>query len=126
MKKVLVPFTDPDSAERALRRLLDEVRTEPFEVELLAVAAPVDLSNVHMFLSPQRAEQGARAAAACWIARLAPLLEAANVPYHAHVVIGNVPAEIEAALHRPDVDRVVLPAAASRWSAAAPPVTVVG
>jgi hypothetical protein len=125
MKKVLVPFTDPDSAERALRSLLNEVRTEPFEVELLAVAEPVDLSNVHLFLSPQRAEQGARAAAACWIARLAPLLQAANVPYHARVVIGHAPAEIEAALHRRDVDRVVLPAMAARWSTAAPPVTVV-
>ena len=93
--------------------------------ELLAVAEPVDLSNVHMFVSPQRAEQGARAAAACWIARLAPLLQAANVPYHAYVVIGNAPAEIEAALHRADVDRVVLPATAPRWSTAAPPVTVV-
>ena len=125
MKKVLVPFTDSDSAERALRGLLQEVHTEPYEVELLAVAQPVDLSNVHMFVSPQRAEQGARAAAACWIARLAPMLQAANVPYHAHVVIGNAPAEIEAALHRSDVDRVVLPATAPRWSAAAPPVTVV-
>ncbi len=125
MKKVLVPFTDPDSAERALRGLLQEVRTEPFEVELLAVAEPVDLGNVHMFLSPQRAEQGARAAAACWIARLAPLLTAANVPYRARVVIGRAPAEIEAAVHRRDVDRVVLPATAPRWSTAAPAVTVV-
>lgn len=125
MKKVLVPFTDPHSGERALRCLLQEVRTEPFEVELLAVAEPVDLSNVHMFISPQRAEQGARAAAACWIAKLAPLLQAANVPYHARVVIGHAPAEIEAALHRRDVDRVVLPATAPRGSTAAPPVTVV-
>lgn len=125
MKKVLVPFTDSDSAERALRSLLQEVHTEPYEVELLAVAEPVDLSNVHMFVSPQQAEQSARAAAACWIARLAPLLQAANVPYHAYVVIGNAPAEIEAALHRTDVDRVMLPATAPRWSAAAPPVTVV-
>ena len=125
MKKVLVPFTDSDSAERALRSLLQEVHTEPYEVELLAVAEPVDLSNVHMYVSPQRAEQGARAAAACWIARLAPLLRAANVPYHASVVIGNAPAEIEAALHRTDVDRVMLPATAPRWSTAAPPVTVV-
>lgn len=125
MKKVLVPFTDSDSGERALRSLLQEIHTEPYEVELLAVAEPVDLSNVHVFISPQRAEQGARAAAACWIARLAPLLEAANVPYHASVVIGHPPAEIEAALHRTDVDRVVLPATAPRWSATTPPVTVV-
>ena len=124
MKKVLVPFTDSDGAERALRCLLQEDHTEPYEVELLAVAEPVDLSNVHMFVSPQRAEQAARAAAGCWIARLAPLLRAADIPFHAYVVIGNAPAEIEAALHRTDVDRVVLPASAPRWSAP-PPVTVV-
>ena len=59
--------------------LLQEVHTEPYEVELLAVAEPADLSNVHRFISPQSAEQRARAAAACWIARLAPLLQAANV-----------------------------------------------
>jgi hypothetical protein len=125
MKKVLVPFTDSDSAERAVRSLLREVHTEPYEVELLAVAEPVDLSNVHRFISPQRAEQSARAEAACWIARLAPLLQAAHVPYRAHVVVGNATAQIEAALHRTDVDRVMLPATAPRWSADAPPVTVV-
>jgi universal stress protein family protein len=125
MKKVLLPFTDSDSAERALRSLLEEVHNEPYEVELLAVAEPVDLSIVHRFVSPQRAGESARAAAACWIARLAPLLQAANVPYRTNIVVGNAPAEIEAALHRTDVDRVVLPAAAPRWSTDAPPVTLV-
>jgi hypothetical protein len=125
MKKILVPFTDPRSAECALRSLLQETHTEPFEVELLAVAEPVSLANVHLYLSPQRAEQGARAAAACWIARLTPMLQDANVPHRARVVIGHVPAEIEAALHRHDVDRVVLPAETPRWSAAVPPITVV-
>jgi hypothetical protein len=125
MTKVLVPFTDPDGAERALRCLLEEVPTEPFEVELLAVAEPVNLSNVHLFISPQSGEQAARAAAACWIAKLAPLLEDAGVPYHARVVIGNASVEIEAALHRSDVDRVVVPATAPRWSAQPPRVTVV-
>ena len=125
MKTVLVPFTDPDGAERAVRSLLHEAHAEPFEVELLAVVEPVDLSNVHVYMSPQRAEQSARATAAGWIARLAPLLRAAGVTYRSSVAIGRAPAEIEAALHRTDVDRVVLPATAPRWSATVPPVTVV-
>ena len=125
MKTVLVPFTDPDGAERAVRSLLQEAHAEPFEVELLAVVEPVDLSNVHMYMSPQRAEQSARATAAGWIARLAPLLRAANVTYRSAVAIGHAPMEIEAALHRTDVDRVVLPATAPRWSATMPPLTVV-
>ncbi len=56
MNKVLVPFTDPDSAERALRRLLEESPGGPFEVELLAIAEPPNLTNVRRFVSPQRAE----------------------------------------------------------------------
>jgi hypothetical protein len=101
MKKVLLPFTDSDSAERALRSLLEEVHTEPYEVELLAVAEPVDLSNVHRFVSPQRAEQSARAAAALLDCQAGAIVaDLANVPYRANVVIGNAPAEIEAALHR--------------------------
>ena len=126
MIKVLVPFTDPDSAERALRRLLQELPAGPLEVELLAIAEPPNLTHRAPFrLGPHRPKKSARAAAACWIARLGPLLQAANVPFHARVVVGDAPAEIEAALHRTDVDRVLLPATAPRWSAATPAVTVV-
>ena len=125
MIKVLVPFTDPDSAERALRRLLEEPPAGPLEVELLAIAEPPNLTTVRRFVSARTGEEVARAAAVCWIARLGPLLQAANVPFHARVVVGNAPAEIEAALHRTDVDRVLVSATAPRWSAATPAVTVV-
>jgi hypothetical protein len=125
MIKVLVPFTDPDSAERALRRLLEEPPAGPLEVELLAIAEPPNLTTVRRFVSGPTGEQVARAAALCWIARLGPLLQAAKVPFHARVVVGNAPAEIEAALHRTDVDRVLVSATAPRWSAATPAVTVV-
>lgn len=125
MTKVLVPFTDPDSAERALRGLLDELPESSLEVELLAVAEPPNLSNVRRFISARTAEEVARAGAACWIARLGPLLDAANIPFHARVVVGNATAEIEAALHRTDVDRVLVSAAAPRWPVAAPAVTIV-
>jgi hypothetical protein len=125
MTKVLVPFTDPDGAEAVLRRLLDEPRNGPFEVELLAIAEPVRLPNVHRFISREQGEASARATAACWMARLVPLLQDAHVPYRTRVVVGHVPAEIEAALHRGDVDRVALPASAPRWSSTTPPVTVI-
>jgi len=125
MCKVLVPFTDQDSAERAIRQLLVEDVTDPLEVELLAIAEAPQLSNVRRFVPPGAAEEAARSTASCWIARLGPLLQAAQVPYHAEIVVGRPQAEIEAALHRTDVDRVLLPADAPRWSAAARPVTVV-
>ena len=125
MIKVLVPFTDPDSAERALRRLLEESPAGPLEVELLAIVEPPNLTTVRRFVSARTGEEVARAAAVCWIARLGPLLQAANVSFHAHVIVGNAPAEIEAALHRTDVDRVLVSATAPRWSGATPAVTVV-
>jgi hypothetical protein len=125
MTKVLVPFTDPDSAERALRRLLEEPPAGPLEVELLAIAEPPNLTTVRRFVSARTGEEVARAAAVCWIARLGPLLQEANVPFHARVVVGNAPAEIEAALHRTDVDRVLVSATAPRWPATTPAVTIV-
>lgn len=125
MRKVLIPFTDPDSAERAIRQLLQEDAEDPIEVELLAIAEAPDLHNVRRYISPVAAGAAAHAAAACWIARLSPILQAAQVPFRAHVVVGHPAAEIEAALHRSDVDRVLLSAAAPHWPTAAPQVTLV-
>ena len=125
MCKVLVPFTDPDSGERAVRHLLREEPRDALEVELLAIAEAPDLSNVRRFISSASADESARAAATCWIARLGPLLQAAHVPYHAHVVVGRPVVELDLALHRTDVDRVVVPAMVPHWPAPSPPATVV-
>jgi hypothetical protein len=125
MTRLLVPFTDPEGAERSIRKLLPERGGEPLEVELLAIAEAPHLSRGRLYLSRAREEDAARATAACWLARLAPLLENAGVPYTTRIVIGEPPAQIEAALHRTDVDRVLLPATAPRWPAAEKPVTVV-
>ena len=125
MRKVLVPFTDPAGGERAIRRLMEEEREDAFEVELLAIIEAHELATSRRFISLASAEQAARATASCWIAELTPILEAARVPYHAHVVVGRPEVELDLALHRTDVDRIMLPATASYWPAASPPVTVV-
>jgi hypothetical protein len=125
MCKVLVPFTDPDSGERAIRRLLGEQPREPLDVELLAIAAPPQFHNARGFVSRAGAEAAARAAAACWLARLTPMLQAAHVPYSTRVVVGEPLVEVEVALHRPDVDRIVVPADAPHWPTASAPATVV-
>jgi hypothetical protein len=125
MPKVLIPFTDAKSAERAIRQLLLEPTSDTLEVELLAIAEPPELHNVRRFVSARAAEEAARSAATCWIAMVAPLLQAAHVAYKAHVVVGSPRTEIEAALHRTDVDRVLLPIAAPRWPDVARPVTLV-
>jgi hypothetical protein len=119
MAKVLIPFTDPESAERAVQRLLDESPGPSLEVELLAIVEPLTPGKVIIFLSPQRAEALVRTAATAWIARIGALLTAANVPYRGQIAVGRAAVEIDAAVHRADVDRVLLPARAPRWLAAA-------
>ena len=125
MSKVLIPFTDPDSAERAIRQLLQEDAKGPLDVELLAITDAPELHSARRFVSPRAAEEAARAAAICWLARLGPMLQAAHVPYHTVIIVGDPAAEIEAALHRTDVDRVLLPSTAPHWPGKAPPVTLV-
>jgi hypothetical protein len=124
MNKVLIPFTDPESGERAIRQLLEERSSDGLEVTLVAIAEAPELHHLRRFVSPASADEAARSAAICWLAKLTPVLEAANVPYHTEIVVGRPRAEIEAALHRADVDRVLLPSTAPRWTAAAPLVTL--
>jgi hypothetical protein len=126
MYKVLVPFTDRAGGERAIRRLLEEEEREGgLEVELLAIAEAPELRTSRRYISLASAECSARAVASCWIAELAPLLKAAHVPYQAHIVVGRPTVELDVALHRTDVDRVVLPATVPHWPSASPPLTVV-
>ena len=124
MYKVLLPFTEPHAAERALLQLLKE-RPDALEVELLAIIEAPELTGSRRFISRASSEEAARGAAQCWIAMLAPILEAAHVPYHAQVVVGRPLLEVDLALHRTDVDRVVLPDSLPHWAGAAPPATVV-
>ena len=125
MLTVLIPFTDVESGERAIRELLKECSPAELEVELLAVVEPVHFDTGHA-LSRDLAEQSARATASCWLARLAPLLDQAHLPHRSRIVIGPPATEIEAAVRRTDVDRVVLPATAPRWPAVQRPITIVG
>jgi hypothetical protein len=123
MYKVLLPFTDPHAGERALRQLLKE-RPDALEVELLAINEAPDLTGSRRFVSHASAEEAARGAAQCWIAMLAPILQEARVPYRARVVVGRPLLEVDLALHRTDVDRVLLPDGLPRWADATSRATV--
>ncbi|HZP86732.1 MAG TPA: hypothetical protein VFB54_07910 [Burkholderiales bacterium] len=124
MLKVLVPFADVDSGERVIRELLKEGPSPELEVELLAVVELVHFDNGRA-LSRDLAEQASRATATCWLARLGPMLDAAHIPHRSCIAVGQPAAEIEAAVRRTDVDRVVLTAAAPRWPAVQRPITLV-
>jgi hypothetical protein len=119
MNRVLIPFTDPESAERAVRKLLDEAPSPTLEVELLAVVEPLTPGKVRIFLSPERAESLARAAAARWLSRIEALLDAANIRHRSEILIGHPAVVIDEALRRPNIDRVLLPARRPRWRSAA-------
>jgi nucleotide-binding universal stress UspA family protein len=119
MVKVLIPITDPESGERAVKRLLRDGRGPGLEVELLAIVEPQTSGRVRMILSQQRAESLVRAAANRWLERLGALLTASGIPYRAEVAVGPANAAIEAAARRADIDRVLLPASTPRWLSSA-------
>ena len=118
MAKVLIPFTDPANAERAVRRLLDESSPSALDVELLAVVEPLTPGKVRMFLSPGHAEDLARAAAVQWLTHLGALLAAAGVPYRSEIAVGRAGPAIAAAVRHKHVDRVLLPGSSPWWLSA--------
>jgi hypothetical protein len=115
MTRVLIPFTDPDQGERAVRRLLDEKSSASVEVELLAVVEPLTPGKVSIFLSPGRAEAFTRSAAADWIERLKALLDGARIKHRSQVAVGTPKKIIAEAMRRNDIDRVLIPVNASHW-----------
>ena len=118
MHRVLIPFTDVESAERAVRKLLDEAPLPTLEVALLAVVEPLTPGKVGIFLSPQRAEALARAAAERWLERIGALLDAANIRHRAEIAVGHPATIIAGALRRRNVNRVLLPGRRPRWLSA--------
>ena len=82
MTRILIPFTDPQDAERAIRRLLDESPSSTTSVRLLAVVEPLTPGRIDIYLSRARAEALARAAAARWIDYLRSIAEGREHQMH--------------------------------------------
>lgn len=110
MVRVLIPFTDPKSGERAVQRLLDEPERPPLEVELLAIVEPLTSGKVGIYLTRRRAESLARGAAEAWIQRIGARLRDSGIAWRGRVALGRAAEVIDAAVTRDDVDRVLLPA----------------
>jgi hypothetical protein len=124
MKTLLIPVTDPESGERAVRDLIAHPVAEETEVELDAVVSPLAPMPGRSYVTPQRAEDAARTIASTWLMRITPLLRAAGIPYRTRIVVGRPDVEVELAMHREDIDSVLLPDSAPRLPARHP-VTVV-
>jgi hypothetical protein len=115
MTRILIPFTDPDQGERAVRRLLEERPSASVEVELLAIVEPLTPGKVSIFLSQERAETLASAAAARWLDRLELLLEATRIKHRSRIALGAPRKVMAEAMRRNDVDRVLIPIGTSHW-----------
>lgn len=108
MPRILIPFTDRASGERALRRLLARPHDAALRVELLAIVNPLTPGKVAVFVSRERAKAQATAGAQQWLSELAGLLDRAGVAYRLRVATGRLRDILAAERDRSDIDEVVL------------------
>ena len=108
MARVLIPFSDFASGQRAVRRLLQESRDARQSVELLAMVDPLTSGKVAVFVSRQQAEAQSREAAERWLARLASQLHDAGIPHAVSVAVGPRRDLLRNVGERRDIDRVLL------------------
>ena len=112
MSRVLIPFTDKASGERAVARLLSRPRDPRLSVELLAIVDPLTPGKVAVFVSRERAKAQATAAAQQWLAELGTLLDAAKVAHRLRVATGRLRGILQSERGRRDIDEVLLGARA--------------
>jgi hypothetical protein len=115
MARILIPFTDPQDAERAIRCLLDESPSPTTSVQLLAVVEPLIPGKISIYLPQARAEAMASAAAGRWLDGLEALLKAAGIKCDSEIAVGPPKKLIAQAMARTDIDRVLLPVGSPRW-----------
>jgi hypothetical protein len=108
MPRILVPFSDFASGERAVRRLVARRRDRRVDVELLAVVDPLTAGKVAVFVSPGRAEAQARDAAQHWLRELEARLDTAGIAHRSSVAIGHLRDILKREGARPDIDEVLL------------------
>ena len=115
MPRVLIPFAEPEGAQRAVHALLKEPPDPSLTVHLVAVVEPMRPGKVPMFLSAERAESLTREAAQRWLAPLAAQLAAARIAVTTETVLGPPKKTIAALTQQPDIDRVLLPPPRAGW-----------
>lgn len=108
MARVLIPFSDFASGERAVRRLLARPHDPRLAVELLAIVDPLTSGKVAVFVSPELAEEQATSAARQWLSALEPMLEHAGIFHQSRVATGRLQEILRRAGARGDIDEVLL------------------
>ena len=113
---VAIPFSDPAGGARALDALLKAPRHPRLEAELIAMVEPLRPGKFAVFVSAEREERDARAAAARWLSELGQRLERADVPYRTSIAIGPVTRTLHDLGERREFARLmVADPAASPW-----------
>jgi hypothetical protein len=115
MARYLIPFTDPGSAKRIVRRLIAGPRTAADEVVLLAIVEPLTPGRVSIYLTRSRAVALATAAATQWSAELERMLAEAGISCRSEVAVGRATDILATTAARTDVDSVLLPPSPSEW-----------
>lgn len=115
MRRVLIPVTDFEAGQRALRRLLDEFPLAGTEVLLVGIAEPLTSGRVAMQLSASRAQAMAASVIGDALSRLGALLDAAGFAYRTELVSGSRRALLAQLARRDDVDVMLLPGGGWRW-----------
>ena len=108
MPRVLIPFSDFASGQRAVRRLLKEARDPRQSVELLAMVDPLTPGKVAVFISRAQAEAQSREAAERWLEHLASQLDAAGISHTSSIAVGARRDLLRRVGERKDIDRVLL------------------
>jgi hypothetical protein len=108
MPRVLVPFSDLASGERAVARLVSQRRGPRLTVELLAIVDPLTSGKVAVFVSRERAQAQSRAAAEGWLRVLEARLDAAGLAHRSNIAYGKFRDILKREGARSDVDEVLL------------------
>ena len=108
MPRILVPFSDFASGERAVRRLVARRRDRGVDVELLAVVDALTSGKVAVFVSRERAAAQAREAAQHWLRELEARLDAVGIAHRSSVAFGHLRDILKREGARRDIDEVVL------------------
>ena len=108
MARVLIPFSDLASGERAVRQLLGRRHDPRLAVELLSIVDPLTPGKVGIFVSPERARAQATDAASRGLRDLERVLDDARIPHRSQVAIGRVREILRREGARRGVDEVLL------------------
>jgi hypothetical protein len=112
MARVLIPFSEPQGAQRAIAQLLAEPRDPRLSVHLFAAVEPRVSGRTRIHLTEAHAAAMVHDAARRWLQPLEAVLAAAGIPHTSEIAVGPPRASIRAATERADIDRVLLPPAA--------------